>query len=174
MQYPDYKYSRGGSNSAVHHPISHLFRFSLVVAASLLFVESLAIHPSPNIHSHSRRSTSCNKVVNHRHFNVVSPSELQSTSKPGVEEEAEEQLVINGDGSEKIDAVIHAIKKDNDSAIQLTSSKRATKERISIWPQGDELDKRITKIALPCIANFAINVSFLKSLTISTPLFFNQ
>lgn len=159
MQHPEYKYSRGGSYSAVYHPINHLFRFSLVLAASLLFAESLAIRTSPNIHSHSRRSTSCNKIVNHRHLNLSSPSALHSTSRPGVEEE--EQLVVNGDGSDEIDAVIHAIKKDNDSTIQQTSSKRATKERVSIWPQGDELDKRITKIALPCIANFAINVSFL-------------
>jgi len=27
----------------------------------------------------------------------------------------------------------------------------------SFWPSGDELDKRLIRIALPCIANFAIN-----------------
>ena len=26
-----------------------------------------------------------------------------------------------------------------------------------LWPCGDALDQRLTKIALPCIANFAIN-----------------
>jgi hypothetical protein len=28
---------------------------------------------------------------------------------------------------------------------------------LSFWPSGDELDKRLIRIALPCIANFAIN-----------------
>ena len=32
-----------------------------------------------------------------------------------------------------------------------------TAEILSIWPRMDELDKRMIKIALPCIANFAIN-----------------
>ena len=30
-------------------------------------------------------------------------------------------------------------------------------EVLSIWPRMDDLDKRMMKIALPCIANFAIN-----------------
>ena len=30
-------------------------------------------------------------------------------------------------------------------------------ESLSMWPQFDDLDKRMIKIALPCIANFAIN-----------------
>ena len=33
----------------------------------------------------------------------------------------------------------------------------ANAEILSIWPRMDELDKRMIKIALPCIANFAIN-----------------
>ena len=28
---------------------------------------------------------------------------------------------------------------------------------LSFWPSGDDLDKRLIRIALPCIANFAIN-----------------
>jgi len=32
-----------------------------------------------------------------------------------------------------------------------------TKELVKAWPCGDALDKKLIKIALPCIANFAIN-----------------
>jgi len=37
------------------------------------------------------------------------------------------------------------------------SNSAALLTKFSIWPCGDELDKQLIKIALPCIANFAIN-----------------
>mmetsp|Transcript_23260 Transcript_23260/g.48833 ORF Transcript_23260/g.48833 Transcript_23260/m.48833 type:complete len:611 (+) Transcript_23260:183-2015(+) len=40
---------------------------------------------------------------------------------------------------------------------QITTEVKNEEEDISIWPQFDALDKRMIKIALPCIANFAIN-----------------
>ena len=66
----------------------------------------------------------------------------------------------NNDGS---DSIVDAINQDKDTTIQNTSVKSSTSsatvedEKLSIWPQNDELDKRMMKIALPCIANFAIN-----------------
>jgi len=39
---------------------------------------------------------------------------------------------------------------------KLQSQDESTKLQ-SFWPSGDELDKRLIRIALPCIANFAIN-----------------
>ena len=41
---------------------------------------------------------------------------------------------------------------DNDD-----DSIRGGGQPLSIWPSFDELDRRLIKIALPCIANFAIN-----------------
>ena len=66
----------------------------------------------------------------------------------------------NDDGS---DNVVDAINQDKDITVQNTSAKSSISsatvedEKLSIWPQNDELDKRMMKIALPCIANFAIN-----------------
>lgn len=37
------------------------------------------------------------------------------------------------------------------------STKHPQHPDVSIWPQNDEMDKKIIKIALPCIANYAIN-----------------
>jgi MATE family multidrug resistance protein len=41
------------------------------------------------------------------------------------------------------------------NSIEKTKSK--DDDVLSVWPCGDELDKRMIKFALPCVANFAIN-----------------
>lgn len=147
-------------SNTVCHPIGQLFRFSLVTA-SLLFAESLAIHPSTGIYSRSRRSASIPGIANHKSFNAhnfIASSVLRSSAQS----ETEEQLVINSDESaEIIDTVTHAINNSDDTATIETSFKQSKlaedSTELSIWPQFDALDSRITKIALPCIANFAIN-----------------
>lgn len=61
------------------------------------------------------------------------------------------------------DGIVDAINHDHkDASIENTSSRSTNKGRgsdeiLSMWPQNDDLDKRMIKIALPCIANFAIN-----------------
>lgn len=146
--------SRGGS--AVFHPVGQLFRFSLVTA-SLLCAESLAIHPSSGINSRSsRRSASGGRVQIHKQPNangLASSCVLRSSAR---------SETTDGDDSSEVDIIINAINKDdNVSTVQHTSSKHQAAEesstQLSIWPQFDDLDKRMLKIALPCIANFAIN-----------------
>ena len=47
---------------------------------------------------------------------------------------------------------------DSIHSIKNTSHSTTSEEEVlSIWPKGDALDRRMMKIALPCIANFAIN-----------------
>jgi len=63
------------------------------------------------------------------------------------------------------DDIIDAANVGDDASIQNTSNPttesaentNSEEESISIWPKMDDLDKRMMKIALPCIANFAIN-----------------
>jgi hypothetical protein len=57
------------------------------------------------------------------------------------------------------DAIVNAANGDPDPSVQLTSqpNKHIEEEAIAVWPRGDDLDKRMASIALPCIANFAIN-----------------
>lgn len=132
-------------SSAFGHPIKQLFRFFLV-AAPLLFAESLAI-PSTRINPRSRRFATAGRLPNQRNANSndlitrATKSDERGTSTEDVE-------------------IANAIKTDRNNAdVQQTSFKSTiTSERtVSIWPQFDDIDKRITKIALPCIANFAIN-----------------
>ena len=80
-------------------------------------------------------------------------------------------ILANTEGEEaaKVDEeddsqIIEAVSKAAETTVQNTSSsttKQSTvpnnQQPLSIWPQFDELDKRMIKIALPCIANFAIN-----------------
>jgi hypothetical protein len=159
----------GNMGSGSFHPIGQLLRFSLATA-SLLLVESLAIHPSHGINSRSRRSSSLPNIANHRQLDsndLASPTFLRSTARS---EFVTAQSDVNDTGklapddqdhSPDIDIVAHAINTNNDTSTTLTTStKKVTSEEStiqSIWPQFDALDKRITKIALPCIANFAIN-----------------
>eukprot|EP00804_Cyclotella_cryptica_P001997 CCRYP_007443-RD/>CCRYP_007443-RD protein AED:0.18 eAED:0.18 QI:351/0.85/0.87/1/0.42/0.5/8/4815/582 len=145
-----------GSN-AMCHPAGQLFVFSMV-AACLLFAESLAIHPSSGMRAErGRRSAlAVKKVKTYRDFNeLASPSALLSSPRSETEE-----TVINGDHSTD-PSIINAMNNNDDTVVQHTSSKAQTQttaeQPLSIWPQFDDLDKRMIKIALPCIANFAIN-----------------
>ena len=67
------------------------------------------------------------------------------------------------DSAEIVDAISH---DDEETPVQLTShattyehaaKTESEEEVLSIWPRMDDLDRRMMKIALPCIANFAIN-----------------
>jgi len=148
--------STRGSN-AICHPVGQLFVFSMV-AASLLFAESLAIHPSSGIRAgQGRRSVlAVKRSKMYRDFNgLSSPSLLLSSSKSETDETA-----FNCDHSTD-SSIINTINKNDDNVVQHTSSKSEKQtfieKPLSIWPQFDDLDKRMMKIALPCIANFAIN-----------------
>lgn len=152
---PKYSESIHGS-SAVGHPI---FRF-FVVAAPLLFAESLAIHPSTHINSRSRRFATAGRFAKQRNANgndLITPAVLQLSDRSITD--SDEIAHQHGISAENVET-INTINKDNNiEDVQKTSFKSTiTSERsVSIWPQFDDLDKRITKIALPCIANFAIN-----------------
>lgn len=112
-----------------------------LVAGSLLVVESLAVNQSTVRYSYSRgddqfgrrRSPSCG---------------LGRSSSPSQEPQ-----------TSGTDAIVNAANGDPDPSVQLTSqpNKHIEEEAIAVWPRGDDLDKRMASIALPCIANFAIN-----------------
>jgi hypothetical protein len=145
--------------SSVYHPLGQLLRFSLI-AASLLFAESLAIHPSSGVNSRSRRSASFRKVGHYRKLNandLVSPTVLLNSARSEIETE---ELVVNGDSLAEIETTINSINKDeNITDIQhtaFTTSVQTEPTQLSIWPQFDALDKRLMKVALPCIASCAI------------------
>ena len=117
--------------------IAMLFYFILTIS----LCSSLAIHKQPLLQhtSQRRRIGISNKLV--------VPSALFSSSD---------------DNNDSSDNVVDAINQDKDITVQNTSAKSSissatVEEKLSIWPQNDELDKRMMKIALPCIANFAIN-----------------
>ncbi|KAL9183834.1 hypothetical protein ACHAXT_004690 [Thalassiosira profunda] len=136
----------------------HLLAFSLV-AGSLLVAESLAIHQSPLQQSHGalarfgrRRAPSWRLGAADDHkssYTVLLASSPSQTSE---------------DSAEIVDVTGH---EEEETRIELTShstthehaAKSASEEEevLSIWPRMDDLDKRMMKIALPCIANFAIN-----------------
>ena len=127
------------------------------VAGSLLAVESLAIHQPPVLSSFSRgegnfrrrRSPPC-KSESRSFFLASSQSEESQTTK-----------AANDDSGASTHVGSHSPVKhvNNESAA------------LSIWPRGDELDKRMIKIALPCIANFAINPWVLICITITLSKF---
>ncbi|KAL7511312.1 hypothetical protein ACHAXN_008237 [Cyclotella atomus] len=143
----------------------------LLILRALLLVESLAIHPSHGINSRSRRSPSSSNIANHRQLgtnHLLSPTFLRSSARSELDTAAQptvnvtEKHTLDDEGhSLEINTVANTINTNNDTSIILTAStKKATSKEstfLSIWPQFDDLDKRITKIALPCIANFAIN-----------------
>lgn len=142
----------------------HLLALSLI-AGFLLVAESLAIHQSP-IHTSSsyinngrcgrtRRSPSW-RLGNHDNLHESSSTLLMASSGSDTAETSIEEELIN------------AVNIDDDKTIENVSGTRSKQtvqsaggadetEVLSIWPKFDELDKRMIKIALPCIANFAIN-----------------
>ncbi|KAK1747948.1 ABC transporter [Skeletonema marinoi] len=80
----------------------------------------------------------------------------------------DEDEIIDAVGGSGVDdsehVVVDALIKDDEKPVLQNTSTKTTQtntankeEDISMWPQFDDLDKRMMKIALPCIANFAIN-----------------
>ena len=137
--------------------IAMLFYFILTISLCC----SLAILPkskqSPLQHTSQRRrivpqNNNNNNNNNNDNVNIDQsvPSVLFSSSD-------------NNNNDSSNDSIVDAINHDKDTTIQNTSTKSSITtttvedEKLSIWPQNDELDKRMMKIALPCIANFAIN-----------------
>ncbi len=141
-----------------------LLAFS-VVAASFLVVESFATHPSStqnNLHAANTRrrgvsaAAAVPKINRRNEFSSLFMSSQASTDEDEIIITAEERGVENGSPD-----IIDAVSNSEDHVVQNTSKSTHTKstddEEISMWPQFDDLDKRMMKIALPCIANFAIN-----------------
>jgi hypothetical protein len=130
-----------------------LLSFSLV-AGSLLVAAPLAIHPllqtSPSLDGAKRgrsRAPSWGRLSGDR-INSSAPTIL---------------LASQSQKSSR-DETVHAMTNDSHDSIQSTSQSKnehaetsITDEILSPWPRMDDLDKRMMKIALPCIANFAIN-----------------
>lgn len=126
--------------------------FYFILTISLCCSYSFAILPkqSPLQHTSQRRRIVPQNNNDNNNINQLIPSTLFSSSDDN-----------NNDSSN--DSIVDAINHDKDTTIQNTSTKSSITtttvedEKLSIWPQNDELDKRMMKIALPCIANFAIN-----------------
>ena len=125
--------------------IAMLFYFILTIS----LCSSFAIHNQPLQHTSQRRRIGISNNNDNINIDQSVPSVLFSSSDN------------NNDSSN--DSIVDALNQDNDTTIQNTSVKSSITtdavedEKLSIWPQNDELDKRMMKIALPCIANFAIN-----------------
>jgi len=130
--------------------IAMLFYFILTIS----LCSSFAIHNQPLQHTSQRRRIVLQNNNDNININQSVPSVLFSSSDD------------NNDSSDNGDNIVDAINHDKDITIKNTSAKSSSisssvatveDEKLSIWPQNDELDKRMMKIALPCIANFAIN-----------------
>ena len=139
----------------------HLLAVALV-AGSLLVAESLAIHHSPlqtnNAIQSTRRCGSRRRTPSWRlgDDNI----RCSASSSPSVLFASSPSKQLSAD-----DQIVNAVSHDEETTIQDTSlsttphkgASDTNEEILSIWPKMDDLDKRMMKIALPCIANFAIN-----------------
>ena len=114
-----------------------------LMASSRLVASSLAIHhPLQN-------SYGC---VDRRRIRTPSSGRLWSDK---IQSSAQSILLASQSPASSNDDAVHAMTNGrHDSRSSETSH---TDEVLSIWPRMDDLDKRMMKIALPCIANFAIN-----------------
>ena len=147
----------------IHVSLGRLLLVFPIVAASFLVADSFATHPfalhnSGKISSswEGRRGAAAPISVERRKVSSLSMTNNASTD--------ESEIIVTSDGSGVYSSdpeheVIDAIGKGNISkkALHSGSDENEDEENISNWPQFDELDKRMMKIALPCIANFAIN-----------------
>lgn len=143
-----------------------LLTFS-VVAALFLVAESFAIRPSSmQINNHvanpwkgRRWADALITPTNDRGNEFLSLS--MASQAPTDEDEI--IVAVGGIGADDDSShlTIDAISKNSEEPVVQNTSKRTQasypNEEISMWPQLDALDKRMMKIALPCIANFAIN-----------------
>lgn len=135
----------------------HLLAFALV-AGSLLVAESLAIHQQPRSQT-SFGGSNAGSIGRRRSPSWRLGNENIPSSAPSSLLMASSQSQSSDDDDDIVDAANNA---GDSSPIQSTSnptleSDASEEEVMSIWPKMDDLDKRMIKIALPCIANFAIN-----------------
>jgi len=113
----------------------------LLIYFNATVCHAFAIHQSPK----------CNKGIFHRgsrRTRQSTSSIVLCTSHKSTESVTENSFESSVAGQSHVDVV------------NISESSEETpreEESLSRWPSGDELDKRISKIALPCIANFAIN-----------------
>ena len=91
--------------------------------------------------------------MNSNHNNVAeinTPPPIHPPVQNEQEEEEKNNLITNDDNSNnEIEQVQVAQVQHSEETHQPKREKK--------WPCGDELDRKLIKIALPCIANFAIN-----------------
>jgi len=154
----------------------HLLAFSLI-AGSFLAADSLAIHQSPFLRPSSsschdiakcgggrRRSPTTWKLGKDNTIHSSVPSLLLASASSSESSEPESEAstdndTINAVNNDKETTILNTSSSSHSNAktTDATSNNNSAGEVLSIWPQMDELDKRMMKIALPCIANFAIN-----------------
>ena len=147
----------------------HLFALSLI-AGFLLVVESLAIHQSPYQHQTSSYVNDANYVSRRRsptwrlghNVHESSSSTLLMASSQSQSDTSTDNEIVNGLKSGEEEAVVENTSLQSTPPTENTTAStpntnKDEEEFVSIWPKMDELDKRMIKIALPCIANFAIN-----------------
>ncbi len=160
-------YSAGRTTCARSAAGRILLTFSLV-AASFLVAESFATHSSsiqnqPHISStwRGRRDASVPLSIAHRRNDFSSRLMSNNASTD------ENEVIVAAGGNiadDSGDDIVNALSNNDEEPVLQNTSTKTTKssttkeeEDISMWPQFDALDKRMMKIALPCIANFAIN-----------------
>lgn len=122
-----------------------LFLIATLSAQKLGSVLCFAV-PSSAVHSNLGQSISSSVAFpnyDNSWRKLKNKGKLMSTIDDDNSEEKKEQ----GDNEDVISNV--SARGGSNSAALLT--------KFNIWPCGDELDKQLIKIALPCIANFAIN-----------------
>mmetsp|Transcript_13510 Transcript_13510/g.20499 ORF Transcript_13510/g.20499 Transcript_13510/m.20499 type:complete len:680 (+) Transcript_13510:220-2259(+) len=86
------------------------------------------------------------------------PKEEGAVDYIAINAEVNDQSITGHGGNEEISSIVENadIVQSND---QVTKEEESVKSvsRPTKWPCGDKLDRELIKIALPCIANFAIN-----------------
>ena len=147
----------------------HLFALSLI-AGFLLVAESLAIHQSPHQHQTSSYVNDANCVSRRRsptwrlghNVHESSSSTLLMASSQSQSDTSTDNEIVNGLKPGEVEAVVkntslQSTPPTENTTASTPNTNKDEEEFVSIWPKMDELDKRMIKIALPCIANFAIN-----------------
>ncbi|KAL3794989.1 hypothetical protein ACHAW5_002158 [Stephanodiscus triporus] len=127
-----------------------LLSFS-IVTSSLLVAASLAIHQPLQTSSSPKRGRSRASL-----WGRLGGDRINS-SAPSI-------LLASQSHKSSRDETVHAMTNGSHESIQSTPQSKkehaetsTNDEILSPWPRMDDLDKRMMKIALPCIANFAIN-----------------
>lgn len=131
-----------------------------LVAGSLLVADSLAIHQSPLQTSFSvgddgrpgrrTRRGSTQWSLGKDNIRSSSPTFLLASSQSQTSA-GDDAIDSVGDDSTAL------TKRVSHSTTTHAEVSTGEEEVVSIWPKMDDLDRRMMKIALPCIANFAIN-----------------